>query len=107
MSEKNVEDEPSIFLGLNFNAEDSADDQVESNDSKNVVKENTTENQTPFDKINKNKSEQRNTADKCSVRETNQHANTSAEPTENENKNNQAPTGLASLMCYGSSDDES
>ena len=27
MSEKNVEDEPSIFLGLNFNAEDSADDQ--------------------------------------------------------------------------------
>lgn len=99
-SESNIEDEPSIFLGLNYNLDDSADDQMQSDQAKSVEKENTISIQKPPEKENKSGKEI------TAVQETNLPAATNQKPIENESKNNKVVSGLASLVCYGSSDDD-
>ena len=99
-SESNIEDEPSIFLGLNYNLDDSADDQMQSDQTKSVEKENTITIQKPPEKENKSEKEI------ISVQEKNLPAATNQKLIENESKNNKVASGLASLVCYGSSDDE-
>ena len=99
-SESNIEDEPSIFLGLNYNLDDSADDQMQSDQTKSVEKENTIAIQKHPEKENKSEKEI------TSVQGTNLPAATNQKPIENESKSNKVVSDLASLVCYGSSDDE-
>ena len=100
-SESNIEDESSIFLGLNYNPDDSGDDQnrdqTQSDQTKSVEKENTTAIQKPPEKEKEKKSEKQITDLPTA---------TVQKPPENESRNTKAVTGLASLACYGSSDDE-
>ena len=92
-TESNISDEPSIFLGLNFDA-DSADDQNQPDQQPKKVQ-----------KIKGDTSIQ-NSASLPNHPSTAAAAETNPKPLESNNKSSKSASSLSSLVCYASSEDD-
>ena len=107
-TESNISDEPSIFLGLNFDA-DSADDQNQPDQQPKKVQKikDDTSIQNSASKPN-----HPSTAVQNCVLKTNHPTSTSVTATakpktlESNNKSSKSASSLSSLVCYASSEDD-
>ena len=103
-TESNISDEPSVFLGLNFDA-DSADDQNQPGQQPKKVQKikDDTSIQNSASLPNHSSTAVQNSASK-----TNNSSTATAAPKvlESNNKSSKSASSLSSLVCYASSEDD-
>ena len=100
-TESNISDEPSIFLGLNFDA-DSADDQNQPDQQPKKFKGDTSI-QNSASKTNHSSTAVQNSASKTNNPST---ATATTKALESNNKSSKSASSLSSLVCYASSEDD-
>ena len=102
--ESNINDEPSIFLGLNFDA-DSADDQNQPDQQPKKVQkiQDDFSFQNSASKMNSS-----STAVQDNASKTNNPSTATATPKvlDSNKKSSKSASSLSSLVCYASSDDD-
>merc|ERR1712008_654150 len=105
--ESNISDEPSIFLGLNFDA-DSTEDQNQPDQQPKKVQKITddTSIQNSASKTNHSSTAVQNSASKTNHPSTAVAAAATPKRLESNNKSSKSASSLSSLVCYASSEDD-
>jgi hypothetical protein len=107
-TESNISDEPSIFLGLNFDA-DSADDQNQPDQQPKKVQKikDDTSIQNSASKTNHSSTAVHNSASKTNHPSTDPIATAATPKTlKSNNISSKSASSLSSLVCYASSEDD-